>query len=146
MLIIIISSVVLFAMGVWLIEKTSLEGIGVFSVAFGAIGLAFAFVSTPFSYVAHANDLGTIRGQAAVIKVYSDRINRLEERLGTFKYVEKPQISLDADSPVASIVKAISEAEMELAGAERVKAESQVDIEKRKAGPWSFIVSWKGEK
>lgn len=146
MLIILTGAIVITAIGLYLLEKNGNSDLGGFSVCVGVVGLIVSLVTIPFSYVSHADDLGTIRGQAAVIKVYEDRITQLESRLSAFKYPDKAVVSLDADSPVTSIVKSISEAEEQLAQAKRVKASAIVDIEKRKAGPWAFIVNWKGER
>jgi hypothetical protein len=96
-----------------------------------------------FSALNHVDDLAIVRGQQEVIEVYEDRIKSLETRLNSFKY---PQSALlNADSPVASIVNSLSEAEKELkANEERAKARRNIIA--RKAGPFSFVVTIYGEE
>lgn len=107
--------------------------------------LAVCVLTSSVSYLIHVEDLGIVRGQQEIINVYEKRVKSLEERLDKFHYPANSTISLNADTPVAAIVTALSEAEESLARARHTKAGAVVDITKRKIGPWSFIVDYVGE-
>lgn len=105
----------------------------------------FPLIFVGSSWSNQASDLGTIYAQDEVIKVYKERIIRLEGMLNTFNYPTKPNISLDADTPWASIISSLSVAETQLVEAEQAKAEAIVSIEKRRHGPFSGVISFVGD-
>lgn len=115
-------------------------GVFVFIIA----GLMFG-VPTTFVWTGHANDISIIRAQEPVIQVQRDRIERLSGRLDAFQYPDGSAL-LNADSPVAAIVKSLSDAEDALAKAESERALALRSIEARKAGPMSGVVTIIGEK
>lgn len=91
------------------------------------------------SYTNHANDLGVLEAQYYVVGVQEKRLASLKVSLSEITNKTDAKVLLNADSPIASIVDQISEAEKGLADAEVVKANAEVSIAKRKLGLFSFI-------
>lgn len=92
----------------------------------------------------HAADMSKVEAQHHRIEVYEERIESLEDRLAEFPYPEKADISLDADTPWASMVKALNDAESELAQAKDEKAIAIRSIRARQRGPWSGVITLVG--
>lgn len=118
------------------------EGIGAFLMA---TLMAKLFLGVPIfvSWGDHARDLGTIYAQQEVIAVYQDRVDRLNASLKAFDY---PKGSLlNADTPVASIVASLTEAESQLAKAEHDRAAAIRSVEQRRRGPMSGVVTLVGD-
>lgn len=137
---IIVSSGALFLFGASNRRSESAITIGTFSLSCLLALIIASFVSS----LTHSRDIGTVRAQANIITVYQDRVERLENRLSSFSY---PRGSLlNADSPVASIVTSLSEAEKELVAADAERAKAVRSIAQRKASVFSFIVDWMGEE
>jgi hypothetical protein len=115
---------------------------------FNAFSIVFILSLIPMiSYFGHAEDLGTIRAQKHVIHAYEQRVGELNDQLKTMVPEGKQltPILLNADSPIRSITASISKANEDLAKARVVEANARVSIQKRKAGPFYFIVTWFGE-
>lgn len=93
----------------------------------------------------HASDISKVVAQEHRIKVQADRIESLSRRLEQFDYPDKPRISLDADTPWASIVESLTDAENQLAEAKDERAIAIRSIEARKRGPMSGVVSFVGD-
>lgn len=134
-----------FVLGVYLFDKRNSEGLGSYLIIVSSFLFAITCILTPFSYMDHVSDLGVIRGQDYVTQVHKDRLDRLDERLDTFQFPKGSPL-MNGDSPVAAIVAAISDAEGDIATAEEKKARALVSLEQRKAGPFSFIVTFVGEE
>jgi len=95
------------------------------------------------SYFGHINDIGIVRGQHFVIEVQEQRIESLQTRLTSLSDpMGKKQVLLNADSPFTSLITELASAEADLAKARTTKALALRDIEKRKIGPFWFIVKW----
>lgn len=90
------------------------------------------------SYVSNADDLGVISAQDRVIDVYQKNIGELEKRLNDLH--PSQSALLNADSPVSSLVEAISDVNNKLVSSQSKKAEAYVSIEQRRNGPFWFIV------
>lgn len=93
----------------------------------------------------HASDISKVIAQEHRIEVQQERIESLSERLNTFDYPEKPMVSLDADTPWASIVESLTDAENKLAEAKDERAIAIRSIEARKRGPMSGVVTFVGD-
>ena len=145
MSIIVLFILLLLAGGAFLFTKGMRE-LGPFCIGSGVILSIVLFGTSICSYMNHVKDLGIIRGQEAVIKVHKERIERLDQRLAKFTFPKNSVVSLNADSPVSSIVKSLTEAEESVAMAEQVRAKSVVNIAQRKVGPFSVFVERMGEK
>jgi hypothetical protein len=118
--------------------------IGFFGTAGPVIFLIFIVLFGLMSSMNHANDLGTLRAQKEMVAVYQERVASLDGRLKAFDF---PRGSLlNADSPVATIVASLSEAEKELATVNAERAKAIRSIAQRKAGVFSVIVDWMGEE
>ena len=95
------------------------------------------------SWFAHAKDLSTIEEGHRAITLYQKKIDSLTTRLEDFDY---PQGSLlNADNPIASIVQSLSQAEDGLLKAKLRVASSIEDIESRRLGPMSGVISFVGD-
>lgn len=119
---------------------------GVAIPVFFLIGFFAAIPSIPalHSWSSHANDISKVEAQHHRITVYEERIESLEERLSGFDYPEKPTISVDADTPWATMVKSLNDAESELARAKDERAIAIRSIRARMRGPMSGVVSFVG--
>lgn len=99
------------------------------------------------SYVFHANDIGTIREQDKLIKVYQLRVDELEKGINNLTPKgRKVQLLLNADSPIKSMVDQLSVAISQLAKARAGKAEAIKSIAQREVGPFWFVVKINGKK
>ena len=100
------------------------------------------------SYYNHAENIGTLRAQDKVVQVYSDRVVELTSALNTVLPAgnRDSNVLLNADSPIKGLVEATTTAVSEKATAAVKKAQAEVSIAQRKAGPFWFIVSMCGEK
>jgi len=106
----------------------------------GAIILAIAPMLT---WMIHAQNLGTIAAQGEVVSVYRARVESLETMLSGFEY---PRSALaNSDSPVAAIVKSLSEAQTALLEAEAKRAEAIVSVERTRHGPFSHVIKLAGD-
>lgn len=146
MLFIISIGILLIVLGFIILEKTPLEVTGVGSLLVGTAFVLIMVIFTPFSYLSHISDLGVLREQQHVIQTYRTGISRLENRIKNVSSHKINTALLNHDSPITSLVSALSEAESKLVEAETKVAYAKVNIGKRKIGPFSFIVSWVGEK
>lgn len=91
----------------------------------------------------HARDLSIIDNQNLVVANYELRIESLNNKLSKFNY-QSPSL-LNADTPVASIVATISEAETELMRAKTERANAIKNVEARRLGPLSGVISFAGD-
>ena len=118
----------------------------------GCIGSILAFFGLFFCiavWAEYANTVSKIIAQEAIIEVYQERVDTLSQRLEHFNYPEKPHISLDADTPWASIVTSLSEAESQLAEARKERAVALRSIEALRMGPMSgvmVLINYEGVK
>jgi hypothetical protein len=99
------------------------------------------FPFTTWSY--HAEDLSIIAYQDLVINDYEERIASLNSRLQTFDYPKGAL--LNSDTPVASIVKSISEAENGLLDAKTERSKAILSVERTRNGPMSGVISFVGD-
>jgi hypothetical protein len=91
------------------------------------------------SYMFHARDVGVIAEQDRVVKVYEENIKILNDSLSNLQ--PKGVALVNQDTPVASLVDAITDSTLKLAAAKQEKAEAYVSIAQRKASPFWFVVS-----
>jgi peptidoglycan hydrolase CwlO-like protein len=112
------------------------------------LGLVVTFGFTIATYSSHANDLGTLRSYQAVVEVQKNRISDLETRLTKIVPVGHQRVTLllNADSPIKSLVEQMSIAQRDLSDAEKEIAQAKVNISRRKAGPFWFVVWTYGEQ
>lgn len=108
------------------------------------IGLAGSLIAA-FCWSEHSDDVSKVVAQQHRIAVFEERIESLNKRLTEFNYPAKSEISLDADSPWASMVNSLTEAETQLAQAKDERAVAIRSIEARKRGPMSGVVSFVGD-
>jgi hypothetical protein len=117
------------------------------AVGFG-VGLLVSMLSLLAVYEAwsgHASDISRVVAQEHRIEVYQERIESIDARLSNAEFPRKPGISVDADSPWASMIEALAQAESELAKAKDERAIAIRSIEARKRGPMSGVVSFVGD-
>lgn len=107
--------------------------------------LVVCFVGVGGNWVRHASDLATIQHQQQRITVYEDRVERLQASLNAAALPAKPMMSLDADSPWATMYAALNEAESELATAHDARARAIISVETRRNGPMSGIITLVGD-
>lgn len=93
----------------------------------------------------YSQTYAAVVAQSEVIAVYEERVSSLKDTLSEINYPQKSGVSLDADTPWASLIASLTEAERELALAKEVRAEALRDIEAWKRGPMSGVVSFVGE-
>jgi hypothetical protein len=93
----------------------------------------------------YSQTYAAVVAQSEVIAVYEERVTSLKATLNEINYPSKPEISLDADTPWASLVTSLTQAEKDLAEAKKVRAEALRDIEAWKRGPMSGVVTFVGE-
>lgn len=122
------------------------EDVNFIGSAFSSLGIAGAMTAVLImpTWWFHLNDLADVRESKHLVSVYSERIDSLESRLGSLDYPESAM--WNKDSPVASIVEALSEAESNLAEAKALKEKAMISIEARASGPMSGIVTVVGRK
>lgn len=114
---------------------------------FIAIILVICGLSTFSTYIDHAHDLGTIRNANIIIEVQEQRIESLKKSINEFVPLGKnPGTLFNADSPIKSMIDNMAEAERKLAETKREVVEAKVDISRREAGPFWFIVSMFGKE
>jgi hypothetical protein len=116
---------------------------GVFG-GIGITGLIVIMIVFGGSRLFNSRDLGVIREQSGVIKVYEEKVDRLKEDLkiiiGPNKNKEIPYSLLNADSPIKTITEQLAKSENDLAAAKDKLAQAKVSIASRKAGPfWPTI-------
>lgn len=100
---------------------------------------------TMLSYMSHAVDLGTIRAQNEVVKVYEKRIQALKADINELvPEMRSTNVLLNADSPVKAMIDQLAKANEELAAAEATKAVAIRSIARRDAGPFWFVVALAG--
>jgi len=126
--------------------EASLAGSGALSATIIFIIGIFVVLGGMGSTMNHIDNLGKVRAQEQIIVEYETRIDRLESRLDQFNFPEKSTVSLDSDSPWASIIKSLDNAESQLTEARVERAQAQRTIESRKAGPFWFVVWFYGDE
>ena len=113
----------------------------------GCVTLVIPLIVIGFTWSSHAEDLAKVRQSHLLIEVQEERIESLENRLNSFDFPSGSQLlSLNADTPVGSIVQALSQAEDKLAEVKSERAQASVNIEARGAGPMSGIVTLMGRE
>ena len=123
------------------IKERSLDGV------MGGILILFIFC-TPILIVVseHANDLAIVRGWNAVYEAHLQHVKTLEKRIDEMSYKNNSEISLNADTPYASIVEAYKEAQKNLANHRAKVSAAKVDIEARRLGWFGIIVIIMGQE
>jgi predicted ABC-type exoprotein transport system permease subunit len=112
------------------------------------VGASFALFPTMVvvsSWSDYSQTYAAVVAQSEVIAVYEERVTSLKATLNEINYPNKSEISLDADTPWASLVASLTQAEKDLAEAKKVRAEALRDIEAWKRGPMSGVVTFVGE-
>ena len=107
--------------------------------------LFFASAVVVKPWISHANDLSAVTHQHHSISVHSDRIDSLESRLNSAQYPDKPMVSLDQDSPWATMMRELSQAETKLAESKDERARAIRSIEARRNGPMSGVILLVGD-
>lgn len=97
------------------------------------------------SVVGHTDDLGTIRAQATIISVMEQRLVDLRTDMSSLRDSSPGAQFMNADTPIKALIDQIAQANNDLAIARVTKANAEVSIAKRKAGPMWFVVSMYGE-
>jgi len=151
MLFYILGVVVLSLVGFWaykMVRPTVHKSYGDtrYSRESGFVALAFAFLFTAviFGIVHnHAGDVAKVRHQHALIEVYQEQVDEMNERLAA---IDPPASALlNADTPVSSMVAALSEWQGRLAQSKAQQAHAIIDIEARKLGLMSGVVTVFGD-
>jgi len=115
-----------------------LPAAGVFILSFFGM---FGSIPASVTWFSYAEDLAKVEAQHHRIQVYEERVSSLTKRLSDFEYPTKADISLDADTPWASMVTALNDAESELAEAKNERAIAIRSIHATRRGPMSGVVT-----
>ena len=111
----------------------------------GMMAIIISLLGVPHSWSQHASDLSKVEAQQHRIQVYEDRIEALQTRLDNASYPDKAGISFDADTPWATMMQSLDNAETELAKAKDERAIAIRSISARKRGPMSGVVTLVGD-
>ena len=122
-------------------QDDGLLGLSMTSVFAGV--LSMMIVASTWSE--HASDLSRVEAQHHRIAVYEERVESLQDRLNNAQYPDKPGISFDADTPWATMMQSLDNAETELAKAKDQRAIAIRSISARKRGPMSGVVTMVGD-
>lgn len=112
--------------------------------SFFAAVLLFIFGGfTAATWQGHADNIATVHYQQPVIDTLTERVEGLTERLTNFDY---PRTALvNRDTPVASLVASLSQAEAELSAAKMAQGEAIRALEATRLGPMSGLFYWVGD-
>lgn len=132
-LFIFISAIVIIFVMLWvcLLEPEEMA-IGVMLI------LAIFFVLFVIPYQTHVEDLSVIANQERIIDIQEKRIERISERLNNVE--DKGEAMWNADTPVATMMQSLVEAENKITEAKEKVLESEMRIQKRKVGVTSYIL------
>lgn len=100
------------------------------------LAIIFAFFIIP--YQTHVGDLAVIANQERIIDIQEKRIERISERLNNVE--DKGEAMWNADTPVATMMQSLVEAENKITEAKEKVLESEMRIQKRKVGVTSYIL------
>lgn len=117
----------------------------VFGVLIGITLAAIPAAVVGDSWSDYSQTYAAVVAQSEVIGVYEERVTSLKATLNEINYPSKSEISLDSDTPWASLVVSLTQAEEDLAEAKKVRAEALRDIEAWNRGPMSGVVTFVGE-
>lgn len=109
----------------------------------GTITLVLGLLFDGSEWSDQARDLGTIKAQDEVIAVYEQQVLSLTQELQGFHYT--PGSLLNADSPVAAVVKSLTDVQGQLTDSKVRKAQAIVSIEQRRNGPFSQVIKFVGD-
>lgn len=115
---------------------------------FELIAMGFAFALIPILIVSivwteYAGDIATIKEQERIISVYEQQRDDIKDTIKMFAF--PAGALMNADSPVASIVEELANAERYLASARNVKAMAYRSIEQTRLGIMSGVIDMVGE-
>lgn len=113
-------------------------------INFSLIGLVVMFVFTMVSVFKHADDIGTIKSQHLLVKEYQSSLDELSAQLKDIS-VEGSVLSLNHDTPYASLVAAKADMVNLMTVAKVDKAAAIRSVEKRRAGPFEYVISMMGD-
>lgn len=106
----------------------------------------FSFIIGSFVFCVwqeHADNIAKVHYQQPVIDTLTERVEGLTERLANFDY---PRTALvNRDTPVASLVESLSQAESELANAKMAQGKAIRALESTRLGPMSHVFWWVGD-
>lgn len=125
--------------GVWR-KSEVLLAVSTMGLVLAAIFMSI-FVCT--AWTEQADDVGIVRAQSIVIAVYQAQVDTLKQELRSYHYPAGELLTSDA--PIASIVKALTDAQNQLTEAEAVRAHAIVSIEMRRLGPMGGVISVVGD-
>lgn len=114
-------------------------GAGFFGFFLFVFGLPIGLV-----WHSHADDLATISTQGELVAVYERRRASLNESLSSFDFPKSGAL-MNSDSPVASIVRNLSDVEEALAKAELSVVKAKRAITSRKLGWMAGVVDVVGD-
>lgn len=115
----------------------------VFTIILGfAVGL-FPTAVLIVIWSVHASDISKVLAQGQIIVIQEERVAQLTDRLNTFDYPRGALVN--NDSPIASIVSALNDAESSLAKAKHERALAIRNIEARRVGPVSDVIDFVGD-
>jgi hypothetical protein len=110
----------------------------------GTILASALLVSAITAIYSHADNVGTVRAQKYAIAVQQQRIAGLEANVVSLK-AGVPGALPNRDAPIKALIDQLAAAQGDLATARMAEAEARIDIERRKAGPFWFVVWIYGE-
>ena len=138
----------LIVSGVWAKAKhPDNEGGPAVLIVLGSIFAFMICLSVTISTFNHAVNIGTVQAWQGVYDVYDRQLTELKDRLDTLNVQvgSEASILLNADTPAASMVNAYLQAQQQLAEQEAMTARAKVDIARRNAGPFWFVVRLYGD-
>jgi len=112
------------------------------------VALILPLFTSAISYTEHYHDLGNIRAGHYMVEVYKERRVELTDMIKQLTPNTKQEnpILVNHDTPQASLFAELSSVSKDISRAKRRIAGAKIDIAQRKAGMFSFIVDWMGEK
>lgn len=114
-----------------------------FSVFLGLVLTGLSSIPVLVSWSNHAEDLARISSQSHLIEVYQEHVDSITKRLEQFSYPEGTLVN--ADTPIAAMVKSLSDAEDRLSQAKAFRAASIRAVEARRVGPMSGVIWLAGD-
>lgn len=114
------------------------------------VALLLAFVPVMVlvpSVHSHAHDIGTVRNAEAYIEVQLQAIKDIDEQLNSLGAQTPTNTALlNADTPIASLVKAKTQFVRDIAKTRLKVVEAKTDIDRRSIGLMSGVVDWYGRE
>lgn len=102
------------------------------------VGAAIFAIFFIFPYVEHVSDITTIHNHDRIVEIQEKRIDRISSRLD--KVEDKGNSTWNKDTPVATMMDSLVEAENKITEAQENILSAEMSIQKRENGITSYIL------